>query len=119
MGRSLIPLSTIRRLAAMYNRAVKEQNKKNFINSYNSQIDEGKIREPKYYLDRVEFNLDTRISRLIFIQTQEYRTVQKYITQNYVKYPIYSEWKTKTKQIKKNIKLTNAELESLNTNEDF
>lgn len=40
------------------------------------------------------------------------------MTQNYEKYPIYSEWKIKEKSIKKILKLTNSELESLNTNED-
>ncbi len=84
-----------------------------------SQGGNEKERPPKYYLDNVEFNLESRVARLEFTQTQEYRTIQRYITQNYVKYPIYSEWKQKTKQIKKTIKLTNAELEFLNENEDF
>ena len=52
------------------------------------------------------------------MQTQEYRTIQKYITKNYEKYPIYSEWKIKEKILKKTLKLTNSELELLNVNED-
>lgn len=40
------------------------------------------------------------------------------MTQNYVRYPVYSCWKTKEKTITKSIKLTNLVLENLNSNTD-
>lgn len=71
-----------------------------------------------YSLDNVDFNLTTRITRLEFTRKQKYRTIVKYVTRNYVKYPVYSEWKTRTKKIKKTIKLSNLELENLEHNDD-
>ena len=74
---------------------------------------------PTYSLYKVDFNVETRITKIEIQQTQQYRTIERYVTQNYVKYPIYSGWKTKSKIIKKTIKLTNKELERLNCHEDF
>lgn len=71
-----------------------------------------------YSLDNVDFNLTTRITRLEFTRKQKYRTIVKYVTRDYVKYPVYSEWKTRTKKIKKTIKLSNLELENLEHNDD-
>ena len=59
-----------------------------------------------------------RLTKIEFTQTQYYRTIEKYITQNYVKYPIYSDWKIKTKKISKSLKLTNSALEELNCHSD-
>lgn len=71
-----------------------------------------------YSLSSIDFNDTTRIARIYFTETQRYKTIIKYVTRNYVKYPIYSDWKQKTKTIKKTIKLTNKELENLNNNND-
>lgn len=116
MRRSLISMTTVNRLVTISNRTKREKSNTTLINSHKGNEKE---KPPQYHLDSVEFNLDTRISRIEFTQVQEYRTIQRYITQNYVKYPIYSDWKLKTKQIKKTVKLTNLTLESLNTHKDF
>lgn len=117
MGRkSLISMTTINRLISASSRTSRERYNNKLINS---QGGSEKEKPPKFYLNNVEFNINTRITRLEFIQTQEYRTIQRYITQNYVKHPIYTDWKLRSKCIKKTIKLTNSELESLNTNDDF
>jgi len=71
-----------------------------------------------YVLKNVAFNENTRIARIEIIQKRYYRTIQKYVTSNYEKTPIYSEWKTREKIINKTIKLTNSELEKLNCHED-
>lgn len=83
------------------------------------QGDNRKELEPTYTLQAVRFDDVTRMAQIDFLQKQAYRTIDRYITRNYEKYPIYSYWKTKTKIITKNIKLTNGELECLNHNPDF
>lgn len=116
MGRrSFISITTIKRLASHSSRIKKENIR---INLINQQINTEKEKQPVYELKSVEFNLNTRIAKLLFIETKEYKTIERYVTQNYVKYPIYSDWKSKTKNIQKTIKLTNSELELLNSNSD-
>lgn len=73
---------------------------------------------PRYSLLKVDFSIRSRIAHIDILQSQEYRTILRYVTQNYERYPIYSDWKTKEKTIIKTIKLTNLELESLKNNED-
>ena len=74
---------------------------------------------PKYEFLNTSFNPNTRMSKIQFKEIQKYRTIEKYITRNYIRYPIYSEWKEKTKIVSRSIKLTNTELETLNQNSDF
>ena len=113
--RVIISKSTINRLVAASNRRKKEKYNASIIES---QGGNEKERPPHYELTNVEFNEQTRVTRIEIFQTQAYRTIQRYITQNYVKYPVFSEWKTKEKTIKKTLKLTNVELERLNLHED-
>lgn len=87
-----------------------EENKKRY-NKVNYDI-------PQYSITDFDFNSETRTTKIVFLRKEFYRTIEKYITRNYVKYPIYSDWKIKTKNIKKSIKLTNEVLEHLNWNED-
>ena len=113
--RTFISKTDINRLIAASNRYQKEMYNRNIIES---QGGNEKERPPRYSLNSIDFNSSTRVTRIEILQTQEYRTIQRYITQNYTKYPIFSEWKTKQKIIKKTLKLTNLELERLNLNED-
>lgn len=112
--RSIISISAIKRMASASNRIKREK--------YNNELlmaqGNGKEMPPQFSLSKVDFNITSRIARIEILQSQEYRTIQKYITRNYEKYPIYSEWKVKEKILKKTLKLTNSELESLNNNED-
>lgn len=73
---------------------------------------------PQYSLYNVEFNDMTRVTKVTFKCTKQYRTIDRYVTQNYQRYPIYSGWKTKTSYVDKRLKLTNMNLESLYLNED-
>lgn len=73
---------------------------------------------PVYYLKNVDFSETTRKAKLTFKSRKQYRTVERYVTQNYQRYPIYSNWKFKEKYFEKSVKLTNLVLESLNTHED-
>ena len=82
------------------------------------QNEDEKEIEPYYSLENFNFDFNTRIARIEFLQSQDYRTIDRYVTINYVKYPEYSEWKTREKRIKKTIKLTNFELENLCNNDD-
>ncbi|MCI5714695.1 MAG: GIY-YIG nuclease family protein [Firmicutes bacterium] len=86
--------------------------------SNDTDMDYEKRKPPYYSLTNIDFNEITRIARINFLETQQYRTIIKYVTRNYVKYPVYSDWKQKTKVINKSIKLTNSELENLNQNSD-
>ena len=116
MGRkSLIPMTTIKKIVSVTNRLQRENYNKQLIKA---QGGNEKERPPKFSLIKVDFNSTSRVTRLEILQTQEYRTIKKYVTQNYVKYPIYSDWKVKEKTIKKTLKLTNLELELLNVNTD-
>lgn len=72
----------------------------------------------KYSVDNVDFDLDTRIAKIRILITKQYRTIDRYITQNYQRYPIYSGWKTRTSTLDKRVKLTNIALETLNLYED-
>ncbi len=81
---------------------------------HESNTDNRKEIPPQYALVSVNFNISIRVTKLEFGQTQKYRTIERYVTCNYTKYPIYSHWETKSKIILKSIKLTNEELESLN-----
>lgn len=77
-----------------------------------------KEKPPTYKLLSVEFNKISRNAKIHFLQTTEYRTVERYVQQNYVRYPVLSNWKIKTKEIDRSVKLTNIELEGLCDHDD-
>jgi len=77
-----------------------------------------KVGDTTYSLSSVDYNPTTRAAKITFECTKQYRTVERYVTRNYEKHPVYSDWKYKTTYIKKNIKLTNENLEALNRHED-
>lgn len=108
-------MTAIKKIASTANR-IKKQNYNNEL--IKAQGGNDKEQDPTYSLTNVDFNIVSRVARIEILQSQEYRTIQKYITRNYEKYPIYSQWKTKEKIIKKTLKLTNSELELLNVNND-
>lgn len=113
-GRSTISLKDVNRLIST--RILRDREQKNQI--YNCLSGNETELLPTFSLIKVDFNKDSRITKLEFLQAQQYKTIERYITRNYVRYPIYSGWKKRTKIIKKTIKLTNRELENLETNED-
>lgn len=88
------------------------------IDLIRSQQNIEKEQQPKYTLEDVAFNNETRVAKVTIGITKKYRTIEKYITRNYTRYPIYSEWKTRNKRIVKTIKLTNKDLEELNNSKD-
>ena len=117
MGRkSFISWTAIERMMAAERRKEREENKAALIAAQNGDTRE---LDSVYYLDKVDFNAENRNTKIEIVEKKEYRTIVKYVTQNYVRYPIFSDWKTKTKNIKKSVKLTNAELESLNQHSDW
>lgn len=73
---------------------------------------------PSYKIVNFEFNEISRVARITFCETRKYKTIDRYITRNYVKYPLYSDWKLKEKLIKKSAKLNNEGLENLLFQED-
>lgn len=117
MGRRSFGISAtqINRFISASNAAKRERERKQLINS---QIGISKEQEPRYYIENFDFNKESRVSHIEFLETQKYRKIEKYVTQNGQRYPIYSGWLTKTKKIKKTIKLTNETLENLNYHED-
>lgn len=74
---------------------------------------------PFYELIDITFNSTSRIAKITFNKTVKYRTIEKYITRNYVRYPVYSEWKNKHTEIKANVRLNNNDLENLLLHEDY
>ena len=116
MGRrSLISATDINRIMSAYRSRKKEKERIALINAQN---DNEKELPPVYTIEDFKFDSNTRAATIIIIREQQYRTIERYVTQNYVRYPIYSELKTKYKTFTKNIKLTNAVLENLRSNKD-
>lgn len=72
----------------------------------------------EYSLLHVDFDPASRRTKITFVERVRYRTIERYVTQNYERHPEYSEWKSKTKEITRSIRLTNEALESLCTNQD-
>lgn len=116
MGRkSFISMTAINRMISASNARRREKERQELIES---QSGGAKELAPTYELLSVDFNTETRATKIEIQQSQQYRTIERYVTQNYVRYPIYSYWKTRTKTIKKTLKLTNQELELLNSHSD-
>lgn len=115
MGRSYFSVSNINRMVSAYS-AYRKQQELNRLISVQSNLT--KNFAPTYELLSVNFDKETRITRIVIEQTQRYRTIERYVTRNYEKFPIYSDIKQRTKKINKTIKLTNLTLESLNYNDD-
>lgn len=107
-------LTSIGRIARASQRWANEKEKTELIQTKSSYIPQ----EPTYSLSALDFDKTTRIAKIEILQSQMYKTIEKYVTRDYVRYPIYSGWKAKHKSIKKTIKLTNQALEELNTNSD-
>ena len=97
-------------------RALDAQSERDATISQNSGLQ--KEKDEQYSLGKIDFNPINRITKIEIIASKQYRTIERYVTRDYVKYPVYSGWKTKTRVIKKTIKLTNAQLENLAYNED-
>lgn len=116
MGRKkLISMTAINRYASQYKAIQNKKYKENLI----SNLDNGPAKLPEEYdLYKVDFDELTRLTNITFECTQKYRTIERYITHNYVKYPVYSEWKCKKKLINKKVKLTNDVLENLDKYDD-
>lgn len=115
MGRSYFSVSNINRMVSAYSAYRKQQERDKLIAS---QVGLATKFAPTYELVSVEFNKESRVTRIVIEQTQRYRTIERYVTQNYEKYPIYSDVKQRTKIITKTIKLTNDALESLDRHDD-
>lgn len=61
----------------------------------------------------VSMNDTTRVAKIKFVERQYYRTIERYVQRNYVKTPIYSDWKVKEKYFEEKIQLKNDMLEHL------
>ena len=111
MGRrSFISISQINRWISASNRRAREKHNEELIRA---QGGTRKELPPETSLIHVDFDRNSRIARILFEETQTFRTIQRYVTKDYVRYPIFSDWKTKSKSIPKTIKLTNEKLENL------
>ena len=110
-----ISFSQINRAISAANAAAKARERRALIVSQYGIATE---MEPTYKLYDVDFNERNRVTHIEIIETKQYRTIERYVTQNRVRHPIYSDWKTKSKTLKKTIKLTNEVLENLKNNDD-
>ena len=110
--KSIISIETVKRLTPKYTQGNCYQD------ALRTQGSNLKEKPPAYSVKRIEFNPISRVARMEIHQVWEYRTIERYVTQNYQRTPIYSAWKSKGKLIKKTIKLTNSELETLHSNQD-
>ena len=117
MGRRYFGLSptAIERMAASVRAKAAQQERENLISKQQGIETQLPV---EYCLESVDFNIETRVAKAYFIATKYYRTIERYITQNYQRYPIYSNWKRKCSIIDKRLKLTNLALETLNQHDD-
>lgn len=117
MGRRSFGISAtqISRMISAANAAQKAREREELINS---QIGIATKQKPTYSICAFDFNQDSRVSHVSFLETTKYRKIERYVTQNGVRHPIYGDWCSKTKTIKKTLKLTNEALENLNKDPD-
>ena len=95
--RSFISVSTINRILSESRQKERERERKELISLHRTGEKE---LTPTYTVKSVDFNEATRITKIEIMQSQHYRTIDRYVTHNYVRHPIYSDWKTRTKVIK-------------------
>lgn len=69
-------------------------------------------------ISEFDFAEKTRKCKIVFEQVTKYRTIERYVTSNYQKTPVYSDVKTRTKKIQLCIRLLNHELEDLPINKE-
>lgn len=74
-------------------------------------------KEPTYQLLRVE-DITASSFVLVFLQDTEYKKVIRYYTENYIRYPVYSNWLHERKEIKKKCASSLKSLEALPTHRD-
>lgn len=117
MGRRSFGLSAtqINRMISAGNAARKERERIELIRSQQGIAVE---RKPEYRIENFDFKEDTRVAHIQIKETSARRKIDRYVTQAGQRYPIYGDWQTKTKTIKKTIKLTNADLELLKNKDD-
>ena len=72
-----------------------------------------KEQDEQFVIKNIDFNPNNRVTKIEILGTKKYRTIERYVTRNYVRYPVYSGWKIKERIIKKTLKLTNRQLEEL------
>ena len=86
MGRrALIMVKEIQAIKSAIRAKEKDQEYRDLLAAQNSNLKDTK---PTVMLQNVEFVPSTRVAKLTFEQKQNYRTIVRYITKNYVKYPI-------------------------------
>lgn len=106
--------TSMRKLASAIISARKYKEKRELIAMSGGE----KIRPKTYELKAVEYNENNLSAKIVFQENQDFRTIERYVTQNYQKYPIYSSWKTKSRSISKTVFLRNRDLENLNNHTD-
>lgn len=67
-----------------------------------------------YTPQNIRFIEESRVVKVDFRGQKRYRTVVKYVQQNYERHPVYSNWKYTYKTVSKTIRVTNDNLESKN-----
>ena len=111
MGKRYFGLSpsTFNRMAQQMRQAKRDQERNALIKT------SGGAKEGPTIINiaEIDFNEVTRVAKITFAESKKYRTIERYVTQNYVRYPILSDWKTKRKTVIKTVKLTNETLEKL------
>lgn len=118
MGRRPSLITAINRAINQAEVAERRRQREANVNYAIKQSSGPKEMAPTFQITSFDFNEDTRACKIEFLQTTKYRKIERYVTQNYVRHPIYSDWKTKTKVVKKSVKLTDENLELLENYDD-
>ena len=95
---------------------------KDFIDSfYNSEKRRTYTPENQHYysFNNVYFDKNSRKAKVTYTEHNKYRTIERYVQRNYERFPIYSDWKIKSKTITKSVRLDNETIETLCIFPDF
>ncbi len=95
-----------------------ETSMSSYDNYTENRVTTGRRAENEHELVSAIYNVKLRSVRIIIREKKYYRTIERYVTRNYVKYPVYSDWKSKHKDITISVRLTNATLENLNNHQE-
>ena len=115
MGRTNFGITNMKRAISSASAYQKARERKNLIDSQ----DNIELEKPDTYeVSHFDFSKEARVCHIDIIVVSYKRTIDRYVTQDGIKYPIYGEFKEKRKTEKRVLKLTNENLELLDKNDD-
>ena len=95
------------------------QSTKELLNVLQPQTIKTDFDKVNYSVCDLIFSSESNTLKITFLKSEKYRTIERYVQRDYVRHPVYSEWKFKNTKVLKTIKITHQTLETLNNSDDF